>query len=86
MKTYAALLAVVALALTSGVADAKSKHSRAYSNSAAPTTSGQGGALSTGFRGPSTTNPQAAAGRRSGTAPHMVPENGSAPNAVVPRR
>ena len=86
MKRYAALLAVVALALSSGVANAKSKQSRAYHNSAVPTTTGQGGALSTGFRGQSTTNPQAAAGRRGGTAPHMVPENGGAPNAVVPRR
>jgi hypothetical protein len=80
---YSALLAAAVLVVSSGVATAKSRHySRSYNS--AVTTTGQGGALRTPMRGRSSTNPEAASGGRGGwSQPHMVPENGGAPNAVV---
>ena len=81
MKSYLALLAAATLLLSSGIATAKSRHSRAYHN--APMATGQD-ALRTPFRGPSTTNPETTG--RGYRQPHLVPENGGAPNAVVPRR
>jgi hypothetical protein len=82
MKRSLALLAAGALLLSSGIATAKSRHhSRAYNN--APMASGQD-ALRTPFMGPSSTNPETTG--RGYMQPHLVPENGGAPNAVVPRR
>jgi len=98
MKTYTALIAAAALALSAGLASAQTQTPRNYDSSGAPQTSGQrsGGGMSggaaTGSSGssgmtgaPSSTNPQAGGGPGGlTTAPHQVPENGGAPNATVP--
>jgi len=98
MKTYTALIAAAALALSAGLASAQTQTPRNYDSSGAPQTSGQrsGGGMSggaaTGSSGssgmtgaPSSTNPQAGGGPGGlTTAPHQVPENGGAPNATAP--
>ena len=91
MRIHTALIAAAALAISVGMASAQnspgaSQNSgqRSGSGMSGGTTGSSGGA--TGTTGaPSSTNPQAGGGAGGlTTAPHQVPENGGAPNAVVP--
>jgi hypothetical protein len=94
MKKYSALLAAAALLVSTGIASAQSRN---YDSSGAPKSSGSsqrsGGGLATGNTtgaggntgvtgAPSSTDPQAGSTQSS---PHQVPENGGAPNSVVPK-
>jgi hypothetical protein len=90
LRKYSAMLAAAALLISSGIASAQNQMPRSNDNPGAATSgqrtaprdSGQG----TGMSGaPSSSNPQAGGGARGlATSPHQVPENGGAPNAVVP--
>jgi hypothetical protein len=90
MRKYSAMLAAAALVASSGIASAQSQTPRSNDNSGAatsgqrttPSDTGRG----TGMTGaPSSSNPQAGGGAGGlTTSPHQVPENGGAPNTVVP--
>ena len=95
MRKCSVILAAATLLVSTGIASAQSRN---YDSSGAPKSSGSsprsGGGLATGAMtgsgettgmtgAPSSTNPQS--GRAGGlqSAPHQVPENGSAPNSTA---
>jgi len=74
MKKHSVLLAAAVLAISTGIAQAKTSHHRMT-----------GSSYSTGMTGdPSSTNVLAGSGPLGYRAPHEVPENGGAASIVQP--
>jgi hypothetical protein len=74
MKKHSVLIAAAVLALSTGIAQAKTSHHRTT-----------GSSYGTGMTGdPSSTNVLAGAGPLGYRAPHEVPENGGAASIVQP--